>query len=228
MVDNPFSEDAEAKLATTGCLGDEFVGSDRIDFQIVTVQSKKCVGKSEADLLFAVDEGMIVRQRLHQSSRLINKVVIRHLRTKNGGLQSPSVTEAVRAAKSIDWLSVDFNRFGYGRVEMLLHLLRQKPKQFPVLFGLTGDNGPRPLAEQFPVTARPPGNRISGLLQQEAPTLPVFLSHLGQVSVQAGINFKSDLPCGRSCHVAPPYSSFPIQADEMLRRTFGNPRTLWV
>ena len=80
---------------------------------------------------------MIVRQRLHQSSRLTDKVVvIRHLRTKDGGLQSPSVTEAVRAAKSIDWLSVDFNRFGYGRVVALLHLLLcQKLKQFPVLLG---------------------------------------------------------------------------------------------
>ena len=64
---------------------------------------QKDVGGGESDALIAVEEAVVVAERLHQRSRFFfDGVVIAGLRTKNGGLNSALIADTMETAEHLD------------------------------------------------------------------------------------------------------------------------------
>src|SRR5438270_3326032 len=73
------------------------------DLDVETVAAQEYVGGGEGNPLVAVDEAVIVAERLHQCSRLLfNRVVIAALGTENGSLDCVLIANPVTAAEPVD------------------------------------------------------------------------------------------------------------------------------
>ena len=61
------------------------------------------IGGGESDALIAVEEAVVVAERLHQRGRFFfDGVVIAGLRTKNGGLNSALIADTLATAEHLD------------------------------------------------------------------------------------------------------------------------------
>src|ERR1700730_16730509 len=96
------------------------------NFKIETIQSKKCIGGSLTDSFVSVDEDVVIRQRFHEGCCLFGEaIVVTNLGTKNGGLKSSLIPEAMRAAKLFSQLPMHFCYFGQCQVYTPWHLSKQ-------------------------------------------------------------------------------------------------------
>jgi hypothetical protein len=127
VVPNPVQYERKSKFVAGHCIPDEGVGCHRFDKQNVSVRCKERVGQGEGDPLIAVDEWMIVRERLHQRRSLFKQVlVVAALRAKDRELEEFAIANSVRPAETVDQIALNRDRFGDGRVVMLRHLLREE------------------------------------------------------------------------------------------------------
>src|SRR5579862_8374803 len=93
---NPFEDASKAKFATVHRAVYELVSFFCPYFDVETVAPQKDVGGSESDTFTAVEEPVIVTQRLHQRGRFFfERFVAAGLRTENRGLNCVLVANPV-------------------------------------------------------------------------------------------------------------------------------------
>jgi hypothetical protein len=114
----PFPNLAYAKFSLGDGFGDEFVSSDSLQLEVMTINSEKCVGRGKTDSLVAIEESMIVRKRLHERRRFMDEiVVVTILWAENGCFEKTPVAKSVDATKLIDELALHLDGFGHGQVD---------------------------------------------------------------------------------------------------------------
>src|ERR1700739_4903317 len=95
---NPLAKQSKAELAVLQRCDHELEGSFARRVQIESVYEQKRVRGREAHTFVAVEEGMIVDQRLKQRRRLFAQfVVVTSLRTEHRSLQRSLIAQPVRA-----------------------------------------------------------------------------------------------------------------------------------
>jgi hypothetical protein len=95
---------------------DESVSIYLFHFDIETVVSQEDISGSEGDALVAVDEAMVVGERLHEGCRfLFDTAVIPRLRTKIGGLHSTLIADTISAAQQLDQSMLQSVDFGHRK-----------------------------------------------------------------------------------------------------------------
>lgn len=106
----------------------EFVSSFAFYFQFEAVSLEENISSGEGDSLVAVDESVIVAERLHQRGCLFfDGIVVADLGAKDGGLNGALVEDAMSAAKSFNQLVLHQIDFGYGQV-LYRHLARRSSR----------------------------------------------------------------------------------------------------
>ncbi len=96
---------------------DELVSDQAFDFDVEAVPPQEYIRSCKSDPLVAVEEAVVVTERLHQCGGLFfDGVVIASLRTKNGGLNSTFVADALEAAESFDQQKVHLVHFCHGQI----------------------------------------------------------------------------------------------------------------
>ena len=71
--------------------------------KIISVTLQKNAGSGESNTLIAVEEAVVICERLHQRGRFFfDGVVIAGLRTKNGGLNRALIANTVETAEHFD------------------------------------------------------------------------------------------------------------------------------
>lgn len=119
MAVEPRPDLTDAKFSFGDGFGNEFVGRDSLQLKIVAVDPQKGVGRSQADSFIAIEKGMVVRERLHESRGFVNEVVVVPvLRTEDGRFKQAMVAKAVNAAKFVDELAVHFHGFRHGQIDV--------------------------------------------------------------------------------------------------------------
>ncbi len=74
-----------------------------LDLDVEAITPQKDVGGGEGDALIAVEEAVVVAERLHERGRFFFEgIVIADLRTKNGGLNQASMSYAMETAEQLD------------------------------------------------------------------------------------------------------------------------------
>jgi len=102
----------------------ELIGFPAAYIQIKSAQQKKCVHRGEPHTLVAVEEGVIVDERLEQRCGFFAQiVVVASLRTKDGGLQRALIAQAVDAAIFLNLVMMDGDDFSHRQVDALGHYL---------------------------------------------------------------------------------------------------------
>jgi len=102
-----------------------------------SIDQQKSVRRVEGYALVAINEGMIVCQRLHQRRRFFPQIgVIAGLRPEDGSLQSSLIPQALNATVMLDLAMMNGEYFRDGQVDAFRHLLvfGQFLIQLPVLF----------------------------------------------------------------------------------------------
>ena len=103
MLTDPVKDLRKAEFVPVHRAVDERVSVQAFDLNVKAIASQKHIGGSESDALIAVEEAVVVAERLHQSSRFfLDGVVIAGLRTKNGSLNSALVADTMETAEHLD------------------------------------------------------------------------------------------------------------------------------
>ena len=114
MLTDPDKNLRKAELMPRYRAIDKSVSVYSSNFEIEAIASQKDVGSSEGDALIAVNEAVVVTERLHQSCRfLINGAVTTGLGTKNAGLHGTLIADTMAAAKHLDQSMLHTVDFGY-------------------------------------------------------------------------------------------------------------------
>jgi hypothetical protein len=114
----PFPDLAYSKFSLCDGLGDEFVSGNSLQLEVMAINPEKCVRRGKTDSLVAIEESMIVRERLHERRGFVGEVVIvAILRAKNGRFEKAPVAKSVNATKLIDQLAMHLDGFGHGQVD---------------------------------------------------------------------------------------------------------------
>src|SRR5580698_1730878 len=103
VLADPVENLGETEFAVIHKAVDKFVPSFGFHLDIKAVASQKDVGGRESNPLVAVEEAVIVAQRLHQRGRFFFQgVVVAGLGTENGGLNRILIANTVQAAEPVD------------------------------------------------------------------------------------------------------------------------------
>lgn len=103
MLTDPVEDLGEAEFVPVQRAVDERVSVQAFDLDVKAVASQEDIGGGESNALIAVEEAVVVAERLHQRSRFFfDRVVIAGLRTKNGGLNSALVADTMETAEHLD------------------------------------------------------------------------------------------------------------------------------
>src|SRR5579872_2618668 len=113
---------SEAEFTGLHRLHHELISRSAAYIQIEAVQQKKRVHGGKSHALVAVQECVVINQRLEQRRRLFTQVVvIARLRTKYRSLQRALVAKAVDAAVLFDLVMMDGDDFSDRQVNALGH-----------------------------------------------------------------------------------------------------------
>lgn len=119
MCGEPFSDLAYSKFSLGDGFGDEFVSRDSLQLEIQAIHPEKSIGCGQTNSLVAIEESMIVRKRLHESGGFVDEVVVvAILGAENGSFEKALVAKPVNAAKFIYELTVHFDDFAHGQVDV--------------------------------------------------------------------------------------------------------------
>ena len=103
VLTDPVEDLGKAEFVPVHRADDERVSLKALDLDVKAVASQEDIGGGESDALIAVEEAVIVAERLHQRSRFFfDGVVIAGLRTENSGLNRGLIANTVDAAKQFD------------------------------------------------------------------------------------------------------------------------------
>jgi hypothetical protein len=115
----PFPNLANSKFSLADGVEYEFVCSYRLQVKVIAVHAEKCVGYGQADSLVAVEESVVVRERLHEGCGFVDEVVVvAILGTKDGRFEEAPVAKTMDAAKFINELTMHLDGFANGQVDV--------------------------------------------------------------------------------------------------------------
>src|SRR5208282_101816 len=132
---DPIKDRSKTKCAAGDGLHHEPVSLEGVNVKIETISGEECVGGGECNPLVAIDERMVVGERLHQRGGLFRQaVVVAILGTKNRRLKRSSIAKSVKSAEFINQLTVHLFHFGDRQIKVLGHLLGQHLEQLAIPF----------------------------------------------------------------------------------------------
>jgi hypothetical protein len=98
VLRDPVEDLGKAEFVPVQRAVDERMSVEALDLDVKAVASQEDIGGGEGDALIAVEEAVIVAERLHQRSRFFfDGVVVAGLRTKNSGWRLAATEERLRA-----------------------------------------------------------------------------------------------------------------------------------
>jgi len=131
VLTNPFENLYKAKFVPFHRADDEGVSIQTFDIDVKTVAPQEDIGRGECDALITVEEAVVVTERLHKRGRFFfTGVVIADLRTKNCGLNSALVADAMETAEQLDQSMLHPVNFRYRKV--IRHLFGETLQQVAV------------------------------------------------------------------------------------------------
>ncbi len=117
MLTNPFENLGKAEFVPLHRANDECVSILAFDFDVEAVAPQEDVGGGEGDALVAVEEAVVVAERLHKRGRFFfDGVVIADLRTKNSGLNSALIADTMETAEQLNQSMLHPVDFRYRKV----------------------------------------------------------------------------------------------------------------
>jgi len=136
VLTDPVEDLGKAEFVPVHRAGDERVSVQAFDLDVKAVASQEDIGGGESDALIAVEEAMVVAERLHQRGRFfLDGVVIADLGAKNGGLNSALIADTRETAEHLDQSMLHPVDFRYR--EEVRHLLGETLQQVAVVrYGL--------------------------------------------------------------------------------------------
>jgi hypothetical protein len=103
VLTDPVEDWGKTEFAPVHRANDECVSILGFYLDVKAVPAEEDIGGSESDALIAVEEAMVVAERLHQrGSFFFDGIVITNVRTKNGGLNRALIADTVETAKHLD------------------------------------------------------------------------------------------------------------------------------
>jgi hypothetical protein len=103
MLTDPIEDLGKAKFMPLHRADDERVRVRGFDLDVEAIAAQENIGCGESDALIAVEETMVVSERLHQGGRFFfYGVVIPGLRTEYGGLNSSLVADTMETSEQLD------------------------------------------------------------------------------------------------------------------------------
>jgi hypothetical protein len=94
VLTDPVKDLGKAEFVPVHRAVDESVCVQALDLDVEAVASQKDIGSGESDALIAIEETVVIAERLHQRGRFFfGGVVIAGLRTKNGGLNRALIAD---------------------------------------------------------------------------------------------------------------------------------------
>ncbi len=100
VLTEPVEDLGEAEFVPFHRPDDERVSIEAVDLDIKSVAPQENIGGGESDAFIAVDEAVVVGERLHQRGRFFfDGVVITGLRTKNGGVNRALIADTLETAE---------------------------------------------------------------------------------------------------------------------------------
>jgi hypothetical protein len=132
ILAHPVEYLGEAEFVPVHRAVNERVSLQAFDLDVKTVAPQEDISGCECDALIAVDEAVIVAERIHQRRRFFfDGVVIAGLQTKNGGLNGALIADTMETAEQLDQSMLHPVDFGYRKV--VRHLLGETLQQVTVL-----------------------------------------------------------------------------------------------
>jgi hypothetical protein len=103
MLTDPIEDSWETEFLALYGAFDEGVSGLGFDGKIISVTLQKNTGGRKRNTLIAVEESVVIAERLHQRGCFFFEgVVVSRLRTKNGGLDGSLISNAVETAEHFD------------------------------------------------------------------------------------------------------------------------------
>src|SRR5208282_1448137 len=117
MLTNPVEDLGKTEFVPVHRAADERVSVRAFDLDGKAVAPQEDIGGGESDALVAIEEAVVVRERLHQRSRFFFEgVVIADLRTKNGGLNRAFIADAMETAEHLNQAMLHSVDFRYRKI----------------------------------------------------------------------------------------------------------------
>ena len=180
--------------------GDERVTLRAATLDVTAVTPEEDIGGGESNALIAVQETMVVAERLHQGGRFFfDGIEIAGLRTKNGGLNRALVADTMETAEHLDQSVLHPVDFRYGKG--IRHLLGKTLQQVTVashrlLDGIHHLGAGQVLGRNHVVQVE-----RERLLENMPLGLPMFLGNCDELIVKLGVDLRSELLGRPSRHV---------------------------
>ena len=203
MLADPVEDLGKAEFVPLHRAIDERVSVQALDVDVKAVASQEDIGGGESDALIAVEEAVIVAERLHQRSRFfLDGVVIAGLRTKNGGLNRALVADTMEIAEHLDQSMLHPVDFRYRKI--FRHLLGETLQQVTIasnrlLEGIHHLGADQVLGGNHVVQVEP-----ERLFENIPLRLPILLRNRNELIVKLGVNLRSELLGDRGWHGLPP------------------------
>ena len=192
MLTDPVKDLGKAEFVPVHRAVDESVCVEALDLDVRAVASQKDISSSERDALIAVEETVVIAERLHQRGRFFfDGVVIAGLRTKNGGLNSALIADTMETAEHFDQSMLHPVDFSYRKV--IRHLLGETLQQVTVASNGLLEGVHHLRADQ--VLGRNHVVQVEGerLLKNMPLGLPISLGNRNEFIVELGVDLRSEL-----------------------------------
>ena len=124
VLTDPVEDLGKAEFVPVHRPDDERMSGQAFDFDVKAVAPQEDIGGGKSDALIAIEEAVVVTERLHQRGRFFfDGVVIADLGTKNGGLNGALIADTMETAEQVDQSMLHPVDFRYRKV--ICHLLSE-------------------------------------------------------------------------------------------------------
>ena len=124
MLPDPIEDPREAELTPIHRAVDECVALRPRYLDVKSISPQEDVGCSESDTLVAIEEAMVISQRLHQGGGFFfDGIVVSGLRAENCGLNRALITDAMHATEHLN--ETVLHRVDFCHRQEVRHLLRK-------------------------------------------------------------------------------------------------------
>ena len=192
VLTDPVEDLGKAEFVPVHRAVDERVSVQALDLDVKAVASQEDIGGGESDALIAVEEAVVVAERLHQRSRFFfDGVVIAGLRTKNGGLNSALIADTMETAEHLDQSMLHPVDFRYRKI--IRHLLGETLQQVTIasnrlLEGIHHLGADQVLGRNHVVQVE-----RERLFENIPLRLPILLGNRNELIVELGVDLGSEL-----------------------------------
>jgi hypothetical protein len=199
VLTDPVKDLGKAEFVPVHRAVDESVCVQAPDLDVKAVASQKDIGSGESDALIAIEEALVIAERLHQRGRFFfDGVVTADLRTKNGGLNRALIADTMETAEHFDQSMLHPVDFTYRKV--IRHLLGETLQQVTIasnrlLEGVHHLGADQMLRRNHDVQIEP-----ERLFENMPLRLPILLGNRNELIVKPGVDLRSELLGHRGWH----------------------------